>query len=116
MIIDVMIFKRFSLHKKNPELCNVCERKMLKSNFFSKNKHFRKVLFSFLEYIYRPWLFCTKDFLPFSNLNNEEFLYTVKSKKLKFTHVAPKHVSNKTAFLEDINSAPRQDEKTLTKY
>ena len=111
-----MIFKRFSLHKKTPELCNVCERKMLKSNFFSKNKHFRKVLFSLLEYIYRPWLFCTKDFLPFSNLNNEEFLYTVKSKKLKFTHVAPKHVSNKTAFLEDINSASRQDEKTLTKY
>ena len=34
----------------------------------------------------------------FSDLNNEEFLYTGKGKKLKFTHVAPKHVSNKTAF------------------
>ena len=53
--------------------------------------------------------------LPFSNLNNEEFLYTGKSKKLKFTNVAPKHVSNKTAFLEDINSASEQDEKTLAK-
>ena len=61
-------------------------------------------------------IICTKDVLPFSNLNNEEFLYTVKGKKLKFTHVAPKHVSNKTAFLEAINSASKQDEKTLTKY
>ena len=50
-------------------------------------------------------IICTKDFLPFSNLNNDKFLCTVKDKKLEFTYVAPKHVSNKTAFLEDINSA-----------
>ena len=25
--------------KKKPELCNICKQKMLKSNFFSKNKH-----------------------------------------------------------------------------
>ena len=43
-------------------------------------------------------IICTTDFLPFCNLNNEEFLYTDRGKKLKFTHVAPKHVSNKTAF------------------
>ena len=59
---------------------------------------------------------CTKVFLPFSNLNNEEFLYTVKGKKLKFTYLASKLVSNKTAFLEDINWASELDEKTLTKY
>ena len=59
---------------------------------------------------------CTKVFLPFSNLNNEEFLYTVKGSKLEFTHVVSKHVSNKTALLEDINSVSKQDGKTLTKY
>ena len=36
-----MIFKRFSLHRKKPELCNICEQEMLKSNFFSK-KFFSK--------------------------------------------------------------------------
>ena len=49
-----MIFKRFSLHRKNPELCNIYEQEMVKSNFFSKNKNFQNSLF---EYIYRPWLF-----------------------------------------------------------
>ena len=66
-------------------------------------------------------IICTTDFLPFSDLNNEEFLYTDRGKKLKFTHVAPKHVSNKTAFRRFyrsifINSASEQDEKTITKY
>ena len=46
-----MIFKRFSLLSKKPELCNICEQEMLKSNFFSKNKN------ALLEYTYRPWLF-----------------------------------------------------------
>ena len=49
-----MIFKRSSFYRKKPELRNICEQKMLKSNFFSKNKNFRNVLF---EYIYRRWLF-----------------------------------------------------------
>ena len=34
--------------EKNPELCYICEREMLQSNFFSKNKNFRNAL---LEYI-----------------------------------------------------------------
>ena len=46
--MDVMIFKRFSFHRKKPELRNICEQEMLKSNFFSKNKNFRNAL---LEYI-----------------------------------------------------------------
>ena len=49
-----MIFKRFSLHSKKPELCNICEQETLKNNFFSKNKNFQNAL---LEYIYWPWLF-----------------------------------------------------------
>ena len=32
-----MIFKRFSLPRKKPKLCNTCEQEMLNSNFFSKN-------------------------------------------------------------------------------
>ena len=45
-----MIYKRFSLHRERPELCNICQQEMLKRNFFSKNKIFRNALF---EYIYR---------------------------------------------------------------
>ena len=42
-----MVYKRFSPHIKKPELCNIFEREMLKSNFFSKNKNFQNAL---LEY------------------------------------------------------------------
>ena len=46
IIIDVMIFKRFSLQRKKRELCYICEQEMLKSNFFSKNnKKFSKCFF-----------------------------------------------------------------------
>ena len=27
-----MIFKRLSLHRKKPELCNICEQEMLKAS------------------------------------------------------------------------------------
>ena len=49
-----MILKKFSVHERKPELCNICEQEMLKSNFFRKTKNFRNALF---DYIYRPWLF-----------------------------------------------------------
>ena len=45
--------KGFTSQKK-PELCNICEQEMRKSNFFNKNKTFRNVL---SEYIDRLWLF-----------------------------------------------------------
>ena len=35
-----MIFKRFSLHRKKHELCNICEQEMLKSNSSAKTKIF----------------------------------------------------------------------------
>ena len=41
-----MIFKRFSLQRKKPELCIICEQEMLKGNFFIKNKN-----------LVWPWLF-----------------------------------------------------------
>ena len=34
--------------------------------------------------------FALRDFSPFSNLNNEEFIHTLKGKKIKFTHVVGK--------------------------
>ena len=70
-----------------------------------------KQTYKFLQKDYKSkWycIICTKDFLPFSNLNNEEFIYTVKSRKLKFIHVAPKHVSNKTVFVKNITSKSEQ--------
>ena len=33
---------------------------------------------------------CTKEFLPFSNLNDKNLTLTLKKKKLKFTNVAEK--------------------------
>ena len=48
IIIDVMIFKRFSPQRKKPELCYICEQEILKSNFLIKNKNFWNAL---LEYI-----------------------------------------------------------------
>ena len=40
--IDVMIFKRFHFTERKPELCNICEKKLLKSNFFSKKKNSKR--------------------------------------------------------------------------
>ena len=33
-------------------------------------------------------IICTKDLLPFSDLNNDEFIHTIKGKKVKFTQVS----------------------------
>ena len=45
----------------------------------------------------------TEDFLPFPKVNDEEFIYTIKGRNLKLTHLASRHVSNKTTFTKDIN-------------
>ena len=37
-----MIFKRFHFTERKPELCNICEKKLLKSNFFSKKKNSKR--------------------------------------------------------------------------
>ena len=110
--------------------CKICNRPVAESHdciqcdncnvwIHRKCKKINKQTCTFLQKDHKSkwyYIICTKDFPPFSNLNNEEFLYTVKGKKLKFTHVAPKHVPNNTAFLEHINLASEQHEKALTKY
>ena len=47
-----MIFKRFSLQRKKPELCNVCEQEMLKSNSSVKTKIFETLFWNIYIYIY----------------------------------------------------------------
>ena len=49
-------------------------------------------------------IICTKDFLPFFDLNNDEFIHTVKGKKVKFTHVTKKKLTAEANFFEQINS------------
>ena len=47
---------------------------------------------------------CTKDFLPFSDLNNDEFIHTIKGKKVKFTHVTKTKLTAEVSFFQQINS------------
>ena len=49
-------------------------------------------------------IICTKDFLPFSYLNNGEFVHTVKGKKIKFTHVTKKYLTAEAGFFQAFNS------------
>ena len=49
-------------------------------------------------------IICTKDFLPFSELNNDEFVHTIKDKKVKFTHVTKKKLTVEAGFFQQINS------------
>ena len=49
-------------------------------------------------------IICTKDFLPFSYLNNGEFVHTVKGEKIKFTHVTKKYLTAEAGFFQAFNS------------
>ena len=49
-------------------------------------------------------IICTKDFLTFSDLNNNEFKYTVKGKKVEFTHGTKKKLTVEASFFLQINS------------
>ena len=53
--IDDLIF-RFSLHRKKPELSNICEQEMLKSNFFSKDKNTQKYSALAISFLLRDHL------------------------------------------------------------
>ena len=61
-----MIFKRFSFHRKKPELCNICKHEMLKNNFYSQDKILSKSFSKgFFEYTYR-WVFVFPSPWPFT--------------------------------------------------
>ena len=55
-------------------------------------------------------IICTKEFLPFSNLSNEEFIYTVKGKKIKFRNGAETQRSSKINFFNKINTVSENSE------
>ena len=59
---------------------------------------------------------CTKEFPPFSNLDDKNLILTVKGKKLKSTNVVEKRISNKTKLLNQINLITRCEENDITKY
>ena len=49
-------------------------------------------------------MLCTKTFLPYSVLNDNEFKQTVIGKQVKFTHIAKPAISNTENFIKAINS------------
>ena len=55
-------------------------------------------------------IICTKEFLPFSNLSNKEFTYTVKGKKIKFRNGAETQRSSKINFFNKINTVSENSE------
>ena len=56
-------------------------------------------------------MLCTKTFLPYSVLNDNEFKQTVIGKQVKFTHIAKPAISNTKNFIKAVNS-----EDNITKY
>ena len=56
-------------------------------------------------------MLCTKTFLSYSVLNNNEFKQTVIGKEVKFTHIAKPAISNTENFIKAVNSA-----NNITKY
>ena len=48
-------------------------------------------------------MLCTEVFLPYSVLNNNEFLNTVIEKQVKFTHIAKPAISNTENFIKAID-------------
>ena len=59
---------------------------------------------------------CTKEFLPFCNLDDKNPILTLKGKKLKLTNVVEKRISNKTKLLDQINLIRRCEDNNMTKY
>ena len=56
-------------------------------------------------------MLCTKTFLPYSLLIDNEFKQTVIGRQVKFTHIAKPAISNTENFIKAINS-----ENNITKY
>ena len=56
-------------------------------------------------------MLCTKTFLPYSVLIDNEFKQTVIGRQVKFTHIAKPAISNTENFIKAINS-----ENNITKY
>ena len=64
-----MTIFRFSLHRKEPDPCNICEQEMLKAISSVE-------ISSPLEYIYRPW-----SFLLHNNLIHKVWVDLIKGRE-----------------------------------
>ena len=76
-----------------------------------------KQTFEYLKRDKSKWfcMVCTTEFLPFSNFDDTNLILTVKGKKLKFTNLAEKRISNKTKLLDQINLITRCEDDNITK-
>ena len=63
-----------------------------------------KTIYRCIEIVKNRKQATTKNFLPFSELNNDEFVHTIKDKKVKFTHVTKKKLTVEAGFFQQINS------------
>ena len=61
-------------------------------------------------------MLCTKEFHPFSNLDDKNLILTVKGKKNKFANVAGKRISNKAKLFDQINLITRCKANNTIKY
>ena len=60
---------------------------------------------------------CTEELFPFSKLNNENLILTLKGKKIKFVNVAQKRILEKTQFLQQINLGAESEQNfNITRY
>ena len=60
---------------------------------------------------------CAKELFPFSKLNNENLILTLKGKNIKFVHVAQKQILEKTQFLEQTNLGAESEQNfNITRY
>ena len=61
-----------------------------------------KQIFEYLKKDKSKWfsMTCAKESHPFFNVDDKNLMLTVKGKKLKFTNLAEKQISNKTQFLD----------------
>ena len=59
---------------------------------------------------------CTKEFLPFSNLDDKNLILTVKGEKMKFTNVAEKRISKKTKLFDQIKLITTCEDHNITEY
>ena len=88
--------------------CNKCSLWM-----HTKYNKINKQTYIYLMHENSHWycMLCTKAFLSYLVLNNNEFKQTVIKKQVKFTHIAKPVISNTENFIKAINS-----ENNITKY
>ena len=71
-----------------------------------KCNNINKQTYNYLKWDSSHWfcITCTKEFLPFSSIENWEFAHTTLGKIIKFTHVSNTPKSIKQNFIQAINS------------